>query len=158
MDVNKHCYLNKINWRLGRIFSHTELLTYEILYPMMLNMQKIQFSFINCMIRIIENGVAADLRKTEATSDQQQTTHEEIKIFQHSYQEDGELLLKYKLIFCMRENNFTLHFSTIHIISDMKKDLKQSHPRFYRSESRLFLEPLCRFLDIPVESIFIKLH
>ena len=69
MDVNKHCYLNKINWRLGRIFSHTELLTYEILYPMMLNMQKIQFSFINCMIRIIENGVAADLRKTEATSD-----------------------------------------------------------------------------------------
>ena len=33
------------------------------------------------MIRIIENGVAADLRKTEATSDLQQTTHEEIKIF-----------------------------------------------------------------------------
>ena len=35
----------------------------------MLNMQKIQFSLKNCMIRIIENGVAADLRKTEATSD-----------------------------------------------------------------------------------------
>ena len=33
------------------------------------------------MIRIIENGVAADLRKTEATSDLKQTTHEEIKIF-----------------------------------------------------------------------------
>ena len=33
------------------------------------------------MIRIIENGVAADLRKTEATSDRQQTKHEEIKIF-----------------------------------------------------------------------------
>ena len=32
-----------LNWRLGRIFSHTELLTYGILYPMMLNMQKIQF-------------------------------------------------------------------------------------------------------------------
>jgi len=36
---------------------------------MMLNMQKIQFSLNNCMIRVIENGVAADLRKTEATSD-----------------------------------------------------------------------------------------
>ena len=47
----------------------------------MLNMQKIQFSLNNSMIRIIENGVAADLRKTEATSDLQQTTHEEIKIF-----------------------------------------------------------------------------
>ena len=33
------------------------------------------------MIRILENGVAADLRKTEATSDLKQTTHEEIQIF-----------------------------------------------------------------------------
>ena len=33
------------------------------------------------MIRIIENGVAADMRKTEASSDLQQTTHAEIKIF-----------------------------------------------------------------------------
>ena len=48
-----------------------------MLYPMMLNMQKILFSLNNCLIRIIENGViriiengvAADLRKTEATSD-----------------------------------------------------------------------------------------
>ena len=30
---------------------------------------KNKFSLKNCMIRIIENGVAADLRKTEATSD-----------------------------------------------------------------------------------------
>ena len=33
------------------------------------------------MIKIIENGVAADLRITKTTSDLQQTTHEEIKIF-----------------------------------------------------------------------------
>ena len=52
-----------------------------MLYPMMLNMQEIQFSLNNCMIRILENGVAADLRKTEATSDLKQTTHEEIQIF-----------------------------------------------------------------------------
>ena len=58
-----------LDWRLGSIFSHTELLFYGILYPMMLNMQKIPYSLNNCMIRIIENGVVADLRKTEATSD-----------------------------------------------------------------------------------------
>ena len=33
------------------------------------------------MIRIIENGVAAEMRKTEAKSDLSQTAHEEIKIF-----------------------------------------------------------------------------
>ena len=33
---------------------------------MMLNMQKILYSLNNCIIRIIENGVAADLRKTIA--------------------------------------------------------------------------------------------
>ena len=47
----------------------SELLNYGIFYPMMLNMQKIPYSLNNCMIRIIENGMAADLRKTEATSD-----------------------------------------------------------------------------------------
>ena len=30
-----------LDLRLGSIFSHTELLTYEILYPMMLNISKI---------------------------------------------------------------------------------------------------------------------
>ena len=48
------------------------------------------------MIRIIENGVAADMRKTEAKSDLQQTAHEEIKIFS-TLLKDGKLPLNYQV-------------------------------------------------------------
>ena len=48
---------------------------------MILNIHNIHYNLNYCMIRIIENGVAADMRKTEATSDLKQTTHGEIKIF-----------------------------------------------------------------------------
>ena len=45
------------------------------------------------MIRIIENEVAAGLRKTEATSDLQHM--KKSRYSQHSQMEDGELPLKY---------------------------------------------------------------
>ena len=48
---------------------------------MILNIHNIHYNLNYCMIRIIENGVAADMRKTEATSDLKQTTYGEIKIF-----------------------------------------------------------------------------
>ena len=58
-------------------------------------MQKILYSLNNCMVKVIENGVVADLRKTVTFIwSIVQTTHGEIKIFSTFLDEDGELPLK----------------------------------------------------------------